>query len=381
MDAGEMAARSRASLKDRVNRVRGALALALQVGVAAGLAWYVSHHLLGHHQPFFAPIAAVVVLAVSVGERMRRAAEIVAGNAVGILLGEALILVIGRGAWQVGLAVLLAVLIAIFAGGSAPLVTQAASSASLVATLIPPQNDYYFSRFVDAVVGGAVGLGVMALLLPLNPLTVVGRAATPMLNSLAEGLADTAIALSKKDQAMADAALDRLRDAEAQLRAYNDAINAGREISTVAPLRWRKKLALAQYVESSDYVARALRNTRVLVRRSLSMLQDGEPIPPSLSAAIQALSEAVTWLRRELGEGTEPLAARAAAVRAVRACAEAYQAGLGFSGSVVVAQIRSTATDLITASGPTPEEANRLVRKSAKAPSIAQPAERPHQIP
>lgn len=376
-----MAARSRASLKDRVNRVRGALALALQVGVAAGLAWYVSHHLLGHHQPFFAPIAAVVVLAVSVGERMRRAAEIVAGNAVGILLGEALILVIGRGAWQVGLAVLLAVLIAIFAGGSAPLVTQAASSASLVATLIPPQNDYYFSRFVDAVVGGAVGLGVMALLLPLNPLTVVGRAATPMLNSLAEGLADTAIALSKKDQAMADAALDRLRDAEAQLRAYNDAINAGREISTVAPLRWRKKLALAQYVESSDYVARALRNTRVLVRRSLSMLQDGEPIPPSLSAAIQALSEAVTWLRRELGEGTEPLAARAAAVRAVRACAEAYQAGLGFSGSVVVAQIRSTATDLITASGPTPEEANRLVRKSAKAPSIAQPAERPHQIP
>ncbi len=381
MDAGEMAARSRASLKDRVNRVRGALALALQVGVAAGLAWYVSHHLLGHHQPFFAPIAAVVVLAVSVGQRMRRAAEIVAGNAVGILLGEALILVIGRGAWQVGLAVLLAVLIAIFAGGSAPLVTQAASSASLVATLIPPQNDYYFSRFVDAVVGGAVGLGVMALLLPLNPLTVVGRAATPMLNSLAEGLADTAVALSKKDQAMADAALDRLRDAEAQLRAYNDAINAGREISTVAPLRWRKKLALAQYVESSDYVARALRNTRVLVRRSLSMLQDGEPIPPSLSAAIQALSEAVTWLRRELGEGTEPLAARAAAVRAVRACAEAYQAGLGFSGSVVVAQIRSTATDLITASGLTPEEANRLVRKSAKAPSIAQPAERPHQIP
>ncbi len=376
-----MAARSRASLKDRVNRVRGALALALQVGVAAGLAWYVSHHLLGHHQPFFAPIAAVVVLAVSVGQRMRRAAEIVAGNAVGILLGEALILVIGRGAWQVGLAVLLAVLIAIFAGGSAPLVTQAASSASLVATLIPPQNDYYFSRFVDAVVGGAVGLGVMALLLPLNPLTVVGRAATPMLNSLAEGLADTAVALSKKDQAMADAALDRLRDAEAQLRAYNDAINAGREISTVAPLRWRKKLALAQYVESSDYVARALRNTRVLVRRSLSMLQDGEPIPPSLSAAIQALSEAVTWLRRELGEGTEPLAARAAAVRAVRACAEAYQAGLGFSGSVVVAQIRSTATDLITASGLTPEEANRLVRKSAKAPSIAQPAERPHQIP
>lgn len=366
------------SWRDRLHRVRVGFGLALQAGVAAGISWYIAHHVLGHVQPFFAPIAAVVVLAVSVGQRMRRAFEIVAGNAVGILLGEALILLIGRGPWQVGLAVLLAIMIAMFVGGSAPLITQAAASASLVATLLPPQDDYYFSRFIDAVVGGGVGLAVMALLLPLNPLTVVERAAAPILDALALGLADAADALEQGNAELAAAALGRLRDAEAHLRAYSDAITAGSEISSVAPLRWRKRGALAQYVDSYIFVARALRNTRVLVRRALAMVSDAEPVPPTLVTAVRSLAEAVRLLRRELGSGEEPVQTRAAALQAVQACAAAYRAGIGFSGSVVVAQIRSAASDLISASGLPPEEAHRLVR-SALAP--APESERPHPTP
>lgn len=352
----------RVRLSDRARQVRVGFGLALQAAVAAGIAWYIAHDLLGHVQPFFAPIAAIVVLAVSVGHRMRRAAEVVAGNAVGILLGEALILLIGRGAWQVALVVLLAVVTAMFVGGSAPLITQAASSASLVATLIPAQENYFFSRFVDAVVGGGVGLVVMAVLLPLNPLTVVKRAAGPMLDALARGLDDTADAMQAGDAAAATAALENLRDAEAHLLAFSEANTAGHEISTVAPIRWRKRGALNQYLDSYKHVARALRNSRVLVRRALAMVADGETIPPTLIAAVRALAESVSSLRRELGDAAESVRARDAALRAVRACAEAYKGGLGFSGHVVVAQIRSTASDLISASGLAPEEAHRLVR-------------------
>lgn len=42
----------------------------------------------------------------------------------------------------------------------------------------------------------------------------------------------------------------------------------------------------------------------------------------------------------------------------------AYGHGVGFSGSVVVAQIRTAASDLLVASGIEQEEANRLIRKS-----------------
>jgi uncharacterized membrane protein YgaE (UPF0421/DUF939 family) len=357
----------RATLRERVRRVRVNLGLAAQAGVAAGIAWFVAYNLLGHVQPFFAPIAAVVTLAISVGQRMRRASEIVLGNACGILLGETVILVIGRGAWQIGLVVLLAIVLALLVGGSGSLVTQAANSGALVATLIPLSGDYFFSRFIDAVVGGGVALVVMGLLLPLNPLTVVERAANPVLAATADGLADSADAIAARDRDSGQLALDELRRAEAKLRAFSDSIAAGKEIA-LAPIRWGKRAALGQYVDAYDHVARALRNTRVLVRRGITLVNDGEPAPESLVSAIRGLADATDWLRRELADAQEPEASRSAAIMAVRDSEDAYLAGIGFSGSVIIAQIRSIATDLLRASGLEAEETDRRIRRAIHRP-------------
>jgi uncharacterized membrane protein YgaE (UPF0421/DUF939 family) len=364
VDAAELGRRTRITLRDRVRRVRGSLILSVQASVAAGLAWYVAHVLLGHYQPFFAPIAAVVTLAISVGQRMRRAAEIVAGNAVGILLGELLILVIGRGAWQVSLVVLLAINLAIFIGGSASLVTQAASSGILVATLLPITSDYYLSRFVDAVVGGGIALLVMALLLPLNPLTEVKRAVGPLMDSLADGLNHAADALAHGDATAAQDALDRLREAESHLRAFGESLKASKELATIAPLHWGKHGLLQAYIEAADHLARSLRNSRVLVRRIVSMIRDRETVPASLVEAVHALAQSVSSLRRELADAVEPEQAAEAAARAVREARQAHQAGLDFSGGVVFAQVRSTATDLLRAAGLSREEAERQVRRA-----------------
>lgn len=364
MDAAELRRRTGVTLRDRVRRVRGSVILSVQAAVAAGLAWYVAHDVLGHVQPFFAPIAAVVTLAISVGQRMRRAFEIVAGNAVGILLGELLILVIGRGAWQVSLVVLLAINLAIFIGGSASLVSQAASSGILVATLLPLSDDYYLSRFVDAVVGGGIALLVMALLLPLNPLTEVQRAVRPLMEALTEGLDRGAEALAHGDSAAAQEALDQMREAESHLRAFGESLTASKELATIAPLHWGKHGLLAAYIDAADHLARALRNSRVLVRRIVSMIRDTEPVPESLVEAVHALSQSVSSLDRELAAAAEPERSRDAAVRAVRSARDAYLAGLGFSGDVVFAQVRSTATDLLRAAGLPREDAERAVRRA-----------------
>jgi hypothetical protein len=47
----------------------------LQTAAAAGIAYFLASTVLGNEQPFFAPVAAVVTLGLSFGERGRRALQ------------------------------------------------------------------------------------------------------------------------------------------------------------------------------------------------------------------------------------------------------------------------------------------------------------------
>ena len=359
-----LAARSRAVVRAGLHRVRGGVVLALQAGLAAGLAWFVAHDLIGRPTPFFAPIAAVITLASSVGQRLRRTAELVVGVAIGIGIGDAIIQLIGTGPWQIGLVVLLAVLVATALGGGTPLVVQSASSAVLVATLTPTTG-VPWTRFFDALVGGGVGLVVMTVLLPLNPLTVVRRAAGPALQVLADGLRQVADGLSAGDRDQVADALAKLRAAEGAFAAFSAAVAAARENVAFAPARWRTRGALAEYVEGADHMTYALRNVRVLIRRLLTAMDDGEKVPEVLPVAVGLLADAVELLKQEWARGVEPVAARERGMRAVTEAMGAYEAGVGFSGGVVVAQIRTAVSDLLRASGVEGNEAVRMVRRAA----------------
>jgi uncharacterized membrane protein YgaE (UPF0421/DUF939 family) len=360
----ELGHRSAKTLGDRIGRVRASLLLALQAGVAAGIAWYLAHDVVGHQAPFFAPISAVIVLGVSVGQRLRRAVELVLGVALGILVGDLLIFVIGTGGGQIALVVMLAILTAVFVGGSATLIGQCASSSVLVATLAPPTGGIYYNRFIDALIGGVVGLAVMALLLPVNPLTVVQRAIKPALDLLRAELTGIADALASGDVDRARAALDRMRSSEAALGRFRDALGVADETASLAPVRWRSRAPLAQYIDSAVHLDRAIRNARVLARRGVAMLDDGEVVSPALITALRTLAEAVAVLRRELAGGVEPTKTREVALAAVAQAADAYREGLGFSGDVVIAQVRSIAADVLRASGLDDATSTRAVRRA-----------------
>jgi uncharacterized membrane protein YgaE (UPF0421/DUF939 family) len=369
--------RSRSGVRGALRRVRGSLALAAQAGVAAGLAWFLAHDVIGRPAPFFAPIAAVITLASGAGQRLRRTTELVLGVALGIGIGDALILLIGRGPWQIAVMVLLAVLTATAVGGGAPLANQAASSAVLVATLTAASGQPW-TRFLDALVGGGVGLAVMTLLLPLNPLAVVRRAADPALSALADGLHQVANGLAGKDQDLVDETLQKLRAAEDTFAGYAAAATAARENLAFAPARWRSRGALNQYVEGADQLGFALRNVRVLTRRVGNAIADGERVPPVLPASVSLLGDAVDLLRQEWARGVDPMAARERALRAAAEAGQAYDEGVGFSGGVVVAQVRSTATDLLRAGGVDYAEAPRLVRRAVGWHGRSRSARRRH---
>lgn len=57
---------------------------------------------------FFAPVAALVCLGMSYGQRLRRTVEIVVGVAVGVAVADLVVRVVGVGTWQIVLTVAVA---------------------------------------------------------------------------------------------------------------------------------------------------------------------------------------------------------------------------------------------------------------------------------
>lgn len=150
-----------------MTRLRERAFFIFQCGVAAALSWYTAFTLLGHRQPFFAPVTAIICLGLSFGSRLRRVLELMVGVAIGVLVGDLFVGMIGAGTWQIAVVVVLAMSLAAIVGSGQLLTTQAGVQASFVATLVaaPGQS---FSRWLDAVIGGLVAL-LIALVAPRGP--------------------------------------------------------------------------------------------------------------------------------------------------------------------------------------------------------------------
>ncbi len=153
----------RDELMRRLSRWRSTAVPIVQAALAAGLSWLVAVHVVDHRAPFFAPVAAVVCLGMTLGQRLRRTIELIVGVGLGVGVGDLLISAIGMGPWQIAVVVALAMSVAVLLDGGAVITGQAAVSAILVATLCLPGATSGVNRLVDGLIGGATGLLVVGL--------------------------------------------------------------------------------------------------------------------------------------------------------------------------------------------------------------------------
>ena len=351
-------------LRQALRRVRTSALPIMQCGVAAGAAWLVAHDLVGHAQPFFAPVAAVISLGVSLANRLRRAVELVVGVSLGVLVGDLIISAIGSGWWQIGLVVMLAVAAAVFADGGNLIVAQSGASAALVATLLPPGGTGGLDRCIDALVGGLVGVLVVAVL-PSDPVAPVRRATRALLDELAAVLRGVADSQRDRDLDAARGALGRARRTQSRIDALRADLRGGREVATVSPLHRRRRRVLAEYADVAERADYAVRNVRVLARRAYAVLTDDEPPVPELPDVLNELACAVDRLTAELTREGDLAKARGPVVDVVRhakVMSDEAAALLGPSEQVLVAQVRSIALDLLQATGLTRTEALEAMR-------------------
>lgn len=351
-----------AQLRTRAHRLQVSAMPILQCAVAAGLAWFVASDLVGHARPFFAPIAAVISLGLSLTSRLRRVAELVVGVSLGVLVGDLLIAQIGSGAWQITLAVALAMAVAVFTDGATLLAAQAASSAVLVATLLPPGGVGGFDRCIDALIGGVIGLSV-ASVLPTDPVGPVRRGARALLDELGTVLARTGDALRNRDPSAAAKALQRARASQPLIDELRTALRGGHDVTTVAPLYRRRRSTLGRYSELAERADYAMRNARVLARRTYQALCDDEPAAPEFADALAELANAVKILTAELGRDGDRERAREPLLDVVgRAVVLSAGWTSGPSEQVMVAQLRSIVLDLLQATGMARAEALTAMR-------------------
>jgi uncharacterized membrane protein YgaE (UPF0421/DUF939 family) len=87
-----------------------------------GLAWLIASLLLGHEVPYFAAAAAILVLGVAYGQRLRRGVDVAIGVTLGVALGDLWLVLFGAGVWQVVLICAIAMSLATLVGAG-PLIT------------------------------------------------------------------------------------------------------------------------------------------------------------------------------------------------------------------------------------------------------------------
>jgi hypothetical protein len=235
-------------------------------------------------------------------------------------------------------------------GGGPLLVTEAAVSATLLVLLEPSSTGLPSNRLIEAVVGGGVALAVSALAFPPNPVLLVGRSAQAIFGGLGRTLEEVGTALADGDRERCESALQAARRIDGDLSAFDEALAVGRETARLSP-GWRSARGeLDRYERAARHIDLAVRNTRVLARHAVRFLRGGGSAPPALPEATRDLSLAVWRLAAELDDPTSGhtevrLPASRAASRATRSFETDRRLGL----AEIVAQVRSTAIDLVRA--------------------------------
>ncbi|MEV1070447.1 FUSC family protein [Micromonospora parva] len=354
--------------KVRARQWEVTLVISVQSGLAAAIAALLADSLLGQGSHVFAPAAAVGTIATAIGQRARRTFELLAGVALGIIIGDTLRFLLGSGPWQTGVVVALAIAAALLvAGKGGPLVGQAGGTAVLIATLAPMERGLELPRIFDALVGGAVGLVVVALLLPVNPMRVLDRAAAPIFTIVCEQLAELAQALRDRDGTRTLGVLERLRGTDDDLGRLHDALSGAEEVVTIAPVRWHRRQQYHRYARSAAHLERLLLDSRAMARWSTTALQYDEPIPAELPEAMRRLGQAVAVMRTECRVGDDPRCTRQLVEQCAELAGRASASGVRSFGESLVTGLRTAASDLLRAAGCEPEDANRIVRRAAGA--------------
>ncbi|ETW26088.1 FUSC family protein [Mycobacterium gastri] len=302
-----------------VQRLRAAFWPIAQTSVAAGIAWLLTHDVLRHPQPFFAPISAVVCMSATNVLRGLRAAQMIVGVALGIVLGAGVHAVLGAGPTAMAVTVFVALCIAVlssfgFIAQGLMFVNQTAVSAVLV-LVFASAGGVVSERLFDALIGGGLALVFSILLFPANPVAMVRTSRAAVLAAVHDTVCQVADVLNDPANVPSDwprTAVDRMHQ---ELDGLNQVRATAHTVTRIAPRRWpmrdtigdvdQQAARLGLLVSSAMYLARTVTERYAKAERArplLAVLADLAAATRLADGDPAAANEHVTAARRGTSE-------------------------------------------------------------------------------
>ena len=337
------------------SRVADAAWPLLQGTAAAAISWAIARYAIDHDEPFFAPVAAVIALNATMGERGLNAVRLLQGVIAGIVVGELTLFGLGADTASIAFATLVAMTIAVALGGARITVAQAAVGAIL--TVAIGDADAGIQRLVDALVGAGVALVFSQLLFSPEPVRLLRRAESAALADLGKGLELTADALERDDDDLGEEAMTTLRESRDRLVELGRTRRASTRVSRRSAV-WRAQRApVVKETENAGYLDLLGGSCLMLTRAALAAEADDRP---RLAHPVRELAQALTELALDPGHR---VTRQAAADRVLEVARDTAASGLPTDpGLAAVMAVRAVAGDALMFAGVDPQQAVEAVQ-------------------
>ncbi|WP_157695093.1 FUSC family protein [Nakamurella panacisegetis] len=364
-------------------RLRAGWLPLLEATAGATLAWFVAATLIGHHQPFFAPAATIIVLSQARGARITRALEVFLAVAGGVLLADIVAQLLEP--WPtLTIAVLIVVTLTITTALDAGpvVVVQATVSALYVAVVSPPTQTLVPNRFLDALVGGGIALLISQVGAARDPFGPAVDQIRGICDRIVAVIRTSADAVEQHDRLLASEALAQARASDAAVTGLQDAATGAREALQLDPVRRQQRAgvtALLAAIRQLDYV---VRGARILARASVTVTNwpaTEASTTADIPVALRHLERAVGHLglaliaelrRDEPGSTSARAALDAEAMATIDAARSILAVRQPLPIVMIVGQLRSITIDLLRGAGNDDTEVLNRVDQALGFPTL-----------
>ncbi|MBB6610399.1 FUSC family protein [Pontibacter sp. Tf4] len=170
----------------------------IKTALAAAVSWFVATNLLRAEYPYFAAIAAILTVQVTVADSVDKATQRIIGIIGGVLLSMLIGLWLEVNVYSIFFVILAGMAVSKALRMNPQIISQVAISSLLVLAFGHINQGYAFERIIETVIGSAIAVIINAVIVPQNAIPDVENSIVSLAGSASQTLSSLRALLDYK---------------------------------------------------------------------------------------------------------------------------------------------------------------------------------------